>query len=585
MIVTAVVEGGDLQYGSLITGLGGGLALFLYGMRKMTEALKVVAGARMKTFLGRITTNRFTAALAGAGVTAVVQSSSITTVLVVGFITSGLLTLSQSIGVILGANVGTTITAQIIAFKVTKYALALIAAGFIIEATARKERVKQYGIVVMGLGLIFFGMDLMSTAASPLRTYEPFMELMQEMRNPILGILVGAIFTALVQSSSSTTGVVIVMATEGLVPLEAGIALIFGANVGTCITALIAGIGRPREALQAATAHVIFNLAGVALWLPFLSQFAETVRLLSPAYEGVEGSVKLSLETPRQIANAHTLFNIGNAFIFIWFTVPLAWLVKKIAPSKPKETESAGTPIYLDDFYLQQPSVALDRARLEIGRLGEIVLKMVDRSYHAPVEGMIDEIDELRIDEHSVDELHGAIISYLGKLSLCDLVEPQPLLIYEYIAAANSLENAADTCGKDLAQSGNKRIDAQFNVSEDTRQKLQVLHQLVLDAGRKALKAFQDSDADLAKQVAGTKRKINRLSNEAQAHLLKRLVAQEPERVSAFRIETNIVEDYKRLHTLFRRIARTVMEIEEGTRIPEEKRAEPAEQEPLNPDF
>ncbi len=578
MTVAVLIESGDIQYGPLLTGIGGGLALFLYGMRKMTEALKVVAGARMKTFLGRITTNRFTAAFAGAGVTAVIQSSSITTVLVVGFITSGLLTLSQSIGVILGANIGTTITAQIIAFKVTKYALALIAAGFIVELVARKERIKQYGIVVMGLGLIFFGMDLMSTAANPLRSYEPFMELMQEMRNPVLGILIGAIFTALVQSSSATTGVVIVMATEGLVPLEAGIALIFGANVGTCITALIAGVGRPREALQAAVAHVIFNLAGVALWLPFVFQFADAVRLISPSYEGIEGSLKLSLETPRQIANAHTLFNVGNALIFIWFTGPLAWIVKKIVPPKPKEMEAAGTPIYLDDFFLQQPSVAMDRARLEIGRLGEIVLHMVDRSYHAPVEGSVGEIDELRIDEHSVDELHGAIISYLGKLSLCDLVEPQPLLIYEYIATANSLENAADICGKDLARSGSKRIDAQFEVSDTTRQKLQELHRLVLDSGKKALKAFAEGDVDLGKKVTATKVRITRLANDAQAHLLKRLVAEEPERISAFRIESNIVEDYKRLHTLFRRIARTVKEIDDGTRIPEEKRVEPVGQ-------
>jgi len=578
MTVLAVVENDGLQFGPLLTGVGGGLALFLYGMRKMTDALKVVAGARMKSFLGRITTNRFTAAFAGAGVTAVIQSSSITTVLVVGFITSGLLTLSQSIGVILGANIGTTVTAQIIAFKITKYALALIAAGFIIEVGARKERNKQYGIVIMGLGLIFFGMDLMSTAASPLQSYQPFMELMQEMRNPVWGILIGAVFTGLVQSSSATTGVVIVMATEGLVSLEAGIALIFGANVGTCITALIAGIGRPREALQAAVAHVIFNLAGVALWLPFIFQFAEAVRVFSPVYEGVEGTLKLSLETPRQIANAHTLFNVGNAIIFIWFATPLAWLVTKMVPPKPKSSEGAGVPIYLDDFFLQQPSVALDRARLEIGRLGEIVLHMVDRSYHAPVEGSEGEIDDLRIDEHCVDELHGAIISYLGKLSLCDLVEPQPRLIYEYIATANSLENAADICGKDLARSGGKRIDAQFEISNATRKKLQELHRLVLDSGKKALKAFAEGDVDLGKKVTATKRRISRLANDAQAHLLKRLVAEEPERIPAFRIESNIVEDYKRLHTLFRRIARTVKEIEEETKVPEENRVEPVGQ-------
>lgn len=565
MTLTAVLETGNPPFGPMLTGLGGGLALFLYGMRKMTEALKIVAGARMKTFLGRITTNRFTAAFAGACVTAVVQSSSVTTVLVVGFVTSGLLTLSQSIGIILGANIGSTVTAQIIAFKVTKYALAMIAAGFIIEVAARKERIKQYGVVFMGFGLIFFGMDLMSSAASSLRSYEAFLELMQEMRNPLVGILFGAIFTGLVQSSAATTGIVIVMASEGIIPLEAGIALILGANIGTCVTVLVAGIGRPREALQTAIAHVIFNLVGVALWSPFIPQLAEGVRLLSPYYSGVEGPLKVALETPRQIANAHLFFNVGNALIFIWFTGPLAWLVKRIAPPKAKPMETAGTPVFIDDFYLQQPSVALDRARLEISRLGEIVLHMVDRSYHAPVEGMKGEIEKLHEDERSVDALHGAIVSYLGKLSLSNLVEPQPLLIYEYIEAANSLENVADTCGTNLAQSGSKRIAAQFEISVATRQLLQRLHRAVLKSGRKAMKSFAEGDAALAKEVASAKRHISQLASEAQEHLVKRLVAQAPERLSAFRIETNIVEDYKRLYTLFRRIAKSVREIERGS--------------------
>lgn len=259
MQILSSVTSGTLDLGAMVTGLGGGLALFLYGMRKMTEALKTVAGTGMKAFLGRVTTNRFTAAGAGALVTAVLQSSSVTTVLVVGFVTSGLLTLSQSVGVIVGANIGTTITAQIIAFKITKYALAMIAAGFLVEILARNERVKYYGIALMGLGLIFFGMTLMGDAAYPLRTHEPFMDLMQRMKNPLLGIAVGALFTALVQSSSATTGLVIVMASEGFLSLEAGIALIFGANIGTCITAMLAAIGRPREAVRTAVVHVLFG--------------------------------------------------------------------------------------------------------------------------------------------------------------------------------------------------------------------------------------------------------------------------------------------------------------------------------------
>ena len=249
-----------IDYIALLTGLGGGLALFLYGMRKMSDALKVVAGGGMKVVLERLTTNRFTAVISGALVTAVIQSSSVTTVMVVGFITAGLINFTQSVGIIIGANIGTTVTAQIIAFKITQYSLVMIAVGFLMELLAKSQRIRQYGITIMGLGLLFFGMELMSNATSPLRSYTPFIELMQEMRHPLMGIAVGALFTAVVQSSSATTGIVIVLGTQGFITLEAGIALIFGANIGTCVTAMLAAIGKPREAVKAAIVHVIFNI-------------------------------------------------------------------------------------------------------------------------------------------------------------------------------------------------------------------------------------------------------------------------------------------------------------------------------------
>ena len=303
---------GTINFGLMLINLAGGLALFLYGMHKMTEALKILAGERVKDLLARLTTNRFSAAFAGASVTAVIQSSSITTVLVVGFITAGMMTFEQSIGVILGANVGTTITAQIIAFKVTKTALFFIAIGFFTEVFVERPRFKHTGAMFMGLGLLFFGMELMSQATGPLRTFEPFMNLMQEMKNPLLGVLIGGIFTALVQSSSATTGIVIVMASQGLITLETGIALILGSNVGTCVTAWISSLGKPREATQAAVAHVLFNVTGVLLFVGFIPQFADLVRTLSPATLALNGAERLAADTPRQLANAHTVFNVFN---------------------------------------------------------------------------------------------------------------------------------------------------------------------------------------------------------------------------------------------------------------------------------
>jgi phosphate:Na+ symporter len=219
----------------------GGLRLFLYGMHRMADGLKAAAGDGMKRLLARLTSNRFTAAITGAIVTAVIQSSSVTTVLVVGFVSAGLMSLSQSVGVIMGANVGTTITAQIVAFKVTKYAWLMIALGFAMNSIAKRNQYRHYGLMILGLGMLFVGMEQMSVATNPLRTYEPFIELMQKMDNPLWGIFLGALFTAVVQSSSATTGIVIMLASQGFLSLEGGIALTIGANVGTCFTAVLVG--------------------------------------------------------------------------------------------------------------------------------------------------------------------------------------------------------------------------------------------------------------------------------------------------------------------------------------------------------
>ncbi|NNE33776.1 MAG: Na/Pi cotransporter family protein, partial [Rhodothermales bacterium] len=397
------------ELGALSIGLFGGLALFLYGMEQMTDALKAMAGGGMKKLLARLTTNRFKASFAGAFVTAVIQSSSVTTVLVVGFISAGLMTLSQSVGVILGANIGTTITAQIVAFKVTQYGLVLVAVGFSMLFFFKKEKVRQYGMMLMGLGLIFFGMDLMSNATRPLRTYEPFIAAMQSMDNPFYGILAAAAFTGLIQSSSATTGVIIVLASQGFITLEAGIALAFGANIGTCVTALLAAIGKPREAVQAAVVHVLFNVLGVVIWIAFIDQLATAVRWFSPSSPELAGAQRLMVETPRQIANAHTLFNVANTLIFIWFTTPLAKLVQRLVPERKVTEGEVVQPKYLDDILLETPALALDRVRMEMRRLGERAYDMVEEALPVALHGDREALKTLAKRDDEVDILHGAV--------------------------------------------------------------------------------------------------------------------------------------------------------------------------------
>ena len=236
-----------IDWFTLGMGLFGGLAMFLFGMEQMSDGLKAAAGDSLKEVLARLTKNRFMGALTGAFVTTVLNSSSVTTVLVVGFVSAGFMSLTQSIGVIMGANIGTTITAQIVAFNVTQYALVMIAIGFLMMFTGKAEKTRHYGSIAMGLGMVFYGMGVMGEAMQPLQNYQPFLDLMIRMENPLLGILVGAVFTGLVQSSSATTGIAIVMASSGLITLPAGIALAFGSNIGTCVTAILASLGKPVE--------------------------------------------------------------------------------------------------------------------------------------------------------------------------------------------------------------------------------------------------------------------------------------------------------------------------------------------------
>jgi phosphate:Na+ symporter len=548
-----------LEYGAILVSLAGGLALFLYGLHKMTEALKVIAGERVKYVLGRLTMNRVSAAFAGAAVTAVIQSSSITTVLLVGFITAGLMTFSQSIGVILGANVGTTITAQIIAFKITKSALLLIAGGFFTELISSHPRIKQFGIMSMGLGLLFFGLELMSQATEPLRSHEPFMQLMREMTNPLTGIAIGAAFTALIQSSSATTGIVIIMASQGLMSLETGIALILGSNIGTCVTAYLSAIGKPREALQAATAHTLFNVIGVLLFAGFIPWFAELVRSISPVTEGLQGLEQLAADTPRQIANAHTVFNVINLFIFLGFTNSLASLVLRIVPTRPPAEVKSTEPVYLEDFYLHQPALALDRARMEVGRLGQFALSMVRDSMATLTVGTRERIDSLQQRDLEIDTLHSAIVGYLRKLSSGDLVNPQPRNLYQLLSAANYIENIAEIIKTSMVADSYKRLEKNLALSDSTLELLRNLHKELYLAGQITLEALAEDNSEKAQLVIESKSKFKGLVEHTRSHLYIRLTADSPNRLATYKIESNVVECFSRIHTLFRHIAEMIV--------------------------
>lgn len=534
----------SIAWGALIFGLLGGLALFLIGMERMTEALRLIVGDRARRILERLTSNRFIGLVTGAGATAIVQSSSVTTVLVVGFISAGLMTFVQSIPVILGSNIGSTVTAQIIAFNITTWALALVAGGFAISSLSKRESRRIQGVAITGIGLMFFGMVVMGDAMSPLRTYEPFIDAMRTLNNPFVAILVGAVFTAFVQSSAATTGVVIVLAAQGLISLEAGIGLILGANIGTSMTALLSAIGKPREAQRAAIAHLLFNVIGVIIWFPLIGVLASWV-------SSVGGGM------PREIANAHTLFNVVNALIFLPFVNQFAALVTRITPDRPPV--GAIAPKYIDVGLLRTPGIALAKARMEMLRMASRVQGMLVDVLPAILDGDIDTMADVEERDDEVDSLHGIILEYLGRISQQKLSEESSAELVDLLEATNALEAIGDLVERNLVALGYQKIEEAIEVSATTRALIEDYHRSVVEAFELALVAVTQKDQGAARTVTGMKREVQHMERDLTSHQTERLVADEPNRIATYRFETDVITNLKRVYYFSRRIARVAV--------------------------
>ncbi len=525
----------------IIVTLLGGLAIFLLGLDRLTESLRVVAGDRMRGMLTRLTGNRFKGLFTGTAVTAVIQSSSVTTVLVVGFIASGLMTFEQSLGVIMGAHIGTTITAQIIAFNVSRYSLLLVAIGFAISFASKRDHRSAQGMMIMGFGLVFFGMSLMGDAMRPLRDQAAFIDLMSHMEIPILGLLVGAVFTALVQASAATAGIVIVLAGQGIISLEAGLALVIGANIGTSVTAMLAAIGKPREAVRAAVAHTLINVAGAVIWIFLIGRLADIVTAIGGSPE-------------RQIANAHTIFNLANTALFIGFTTQIARIVEWLVPDAPADN---GVRVkYLDESLLRTPTLALDRTRLELLRMANRTRTMLEESLPALLDGDRQDLAGVEAMDEDLDLLHGAITAYLGRISGHRLSEASSDEMLALMDAANELESIGDIVETNLVGLGMTRIEQDIRVSPETRRMLEEFHASVVEAVDLAMMAVTQKNAEAAHRVTAMKSTINSLERAALTHEAERLVADAPMRIATYRFETDVVSNLKRVFYHAKRIAR-----------------------------
>ncbi len=536
----------------------GGLAIFLFGMDQMADSLKAVAGDRMRDILGALTNNRITGLFTGAVVTAVIQSSSVTTVMLVGFVTAGMMSLSQAIGVILGADIGTTITAQIVAFPVKKYALALVTIGFSILFVSRNEKTRHYGTLIMGLGMIFFGLSIMSDAMKPLRSFEPFISLMQDVENPLVGIIVATIFTALIQSSSATMGVVIVLAQGGLITLEGGIALALGANIGTCATAGLASIGKPREAVRVAVAHVTFKIAGVIIIFFFIPQLAELCRSVSPTYPELNGVDRLAAETPRQIANAHTFFNVGLAILFLPVTPLFARFCEWVVPDRPqgiKDRPETFMPKYLDNSLISTPQLGLARSRLEIARLGAKVQEMFEKITPAVLTGSKDDLQEIAEIDNKVDDLYREIVLYLGKLSKTNLSDQQAEELFFLFQSVDRLENMGDIMEKNMVRVGIKRLEDNIIISDATLEIINRYHNQIKTVIEDTISVITNDNVDAIRRVLDLRDEIATMTLETEKHGIQRLTADAPKRVDNYARVRETIEYMNSIYRICRRIA------------------------------
>ena len=498
----------------IVISLLGGLGLFLYGMNLMGESLEKVAGSKMKKIIELLTKNIFMGVILGAVVTAVIQSSSATTVMVVGFVNAGLMGLPQAVGVIMGANIGTTVTAQIVSFDLTGMAPLALGIGILLYLFGGNDRYKQVGEVFIGFGLLFTGMESMKLAVSPLAEYKGFTDLLATFgRYPVLGLLLGFGITAIIQSSSAAMGMLVVLASQGLVPLQSALPILYGQNIGTCVTSLISSIGANKNAKRAAMIHLIFNILGTIIFLIFLNRFV--VGLV----------VKMDpTNVARQIANVHTIFNIVSTLLLLPCNKLIVKLAMRIVPDKDDELEDDESRVikYIDDRMIQTPPIALASTIKEVSRMGEKARDSVDYAMEGILEASTDAIEKSFKQEKVINQLQKTILNYLLKLSKAPLSEEDRETVDALFNTVNDIERIGDHADN-LAEIAQSAIDGQVAFSEQGQNEISDMYNKVVSAYTYALEAMVTSDVHLACKVIKMEEQVDIMEESCRVNHMRRL--------------------------------------------------------------
>ncbi|NLZ53524.1 MAG: Na/Pi cotransporter family protein [Thermoanaerobacteraceae bacterium] len=496
-----------MSLNSLFT-LFGGLGLFLYGMKIMGEGLEKAAGDRLKDLLELLTRNRLMGVLVGTLVTAIIQSSSATTVMVVGLVNAGIMDLSQAIGVIMGANIGTTMTAQLIAFKLTDIALPAIGLGTVIVLFGRNKTQRYLGQVVLGFGLLFYGMQTMEVALKPLANMPEFVNFMANFsKTPILGVLAGFITTGIVQSSSATIGILQALAGQGIVNISIALPILFGDNIGTCVTALLSSIGTNITARRAAVFHLAFNIIGTVIFLIILPW--------------VEILVALTSSDPvRQIANAHTFFNVTNTIIQLPFTFLLVKLITTLVPGKPEVIERGLK--YIDDRLLETPSIAFTQVKKEIARMGNLSLETLRDSINIFLDYSEQKNKMAKEKETVINELAREITRYLAMLSRTSLSDDEYNSITDLVSTVNDMERVGDHA-MNILELAEFRNEQRLPFSNIAIEELVEMSSKVQETFDSAVYAFLHWDKPSSQKVVKNEEEIDMMEKKLRLNHIKRL--------------------------------------------------------------
>ncbi len=492
----------------MIIALFAGLGLFLYGMQIMSDALQKSAGDGLKKLLEILTTNKVLGVLVGAVITAVIQSSSATTVMVVGLVNAGIMNLSQAVGVIMGANIGTTMTAQIIAFNfknIVPYAI-IIGAFFLLFS--KKKSHKQLGELIIGFGILFMGMNMMGDAMKPLKDIPAFTNFMVELKdNPLLGVLAGLLLTAIIQSSSATIGILQALALQGLVPIEAALPILFGENIGTCVTALIASIGTSVTARRAAILHVTIKIVGTGIFLIILKPVTSLVILTAD-------------EPVRQIANAHTFFNVTNTIVLLPFSAMLIAFVTKVIPGEDVTDKFALK--YLDKRILETPSIAVGQIVKEIVRMGDVARCNVQKGVEAIINCDERIIDEIYNNEKVINELERRIGEFLQAVSHSAIGEEQLKKVGMLFNTIHDVERMGDHA-ENLAEIAQYKIDNKVAFSHHAVEELKEVYESVDQAIESAFLALSTENIEYVEKVDEYEKKVDGLRDKFKDAHIKRL--------------------------------------------------------------